>query len=109
MRIARVPRFHPKRRDGGGGKEPSGRLNGRDSVCRRQRRSPAPQQSGLPHRQEVRVLFRSMKGLKRWFAYAAAACWLGASPLARADDTEDTKALLQRLEKLEKQNDELKK
>ena len=55
------------------------------------------------------MLFRSIKGLKRWFACAAAACWLGAAPPAHAGDQEDVKTLLQRLEKLEKQNEELKK
>src|SRR5262245_23686623 len=52
-----------------------------------------------------------MKGLKRWFACAAAAAWLGLSPLAlpqaHAEDKEDLKALLQRLDKLEKQNQQL--
>src|SRR5262245_44593171 len=54
-----------------------------------------------------------MRGLKRWMAGASAACLLGSSPLAmpqaRADDGVDIKAVLQRLDKLEKQNQQLEK
>src|SRR5436190_16517342 len=54
-----------------------------------------------------------MRGLKRWLAGASAACLLGSSPLTlpqtRADDGVDLKAVLQRLDRLEKQNQQLEK
>src|ERR1041385_7970526 len=66
----------------------------------------------MSHRQEVGVFFRSLKGFKRWLAGTSAALMLaagsGAVPKASAQEKPDINAVLQRLESLEKQNQELK-
>lgn len=59
------------------------------------------------------MLLRSLTGIKRWLAGTSAAVMLAASPTAlptaSAQEAPDYKVILQRLETLEKQNQELQK